>query len=303
MREHDLQIPIIVNEKMQIIDGQNRLEARRILTLPVPYIIATGMTLSDVQKINSTSKLWNSDDYTRSFIEQGNEHYRTYQDFRTTYGLPHEVSILLLAGRGSRATRRDFIRGEFRIHDLEGARTMGSLLQTHVRAVWPLGWKDSYFVRALYIANSRIGFEMDRFISALPAQRHLLQIYRSVDQFLLMIEDIYNSVAGRKKVAIRYGQTAYTNLSPDNKKHAAMSDAKRKSMGQTRQVREPDRSQKILDAMADGEPRNIFQICEAIGLPNDAKESVAKTCSYLRMKGELVRVEQGIYKKKAKPQK
>lgn len=235
MRDHDLLVPIIVNEKMQIIDGQHRVEARRELELPVPYIVGTGMDLSDVQKLNTTAKHWVSDDYARSYVEQGNQHYVTYMDFRKTYDLPHEASILLLAGRGPKALRRSFITGEFRIGDLEGARKMGSILFSQIKPIWPYGWRESHFIRALYIANSRIGFEMERFLRALPQNRQFLQPWRSIDQFLLMIEDIYNSVPG-KRVPIRYGKSltgaaAHKNAS---RGYAEMSDSKRKSMSTTK---------------------------------------------------------------------
>ena len=35
----DLEIPIIVNEKMEVCDGQHRLEAYKVLGKPVPYIV------------------------------------------------------------------------------------------------------------------------------------------------------------------------------------------------------------------------------------------------------------------------
>ena len=44
----DLEIPIIVNEKMEVCDGQHRLEAYKALDLPVHYIIKEGLTLGDI---------------------------------------------------------------------------------------------------------------------------------------------------------------------------------------------------------------------------------------------------------------
>lgn len=39
--------PIIVNEKMEVIDGQGRLEALRILKMPVDYIIQDGIGIKE----------------------------------------------------------------------------------------------------------------------------------------------------------------------------------------------------------------------------------------------------------------
>ena len=45
IEQRDLNIPIIVNEKMEVCDGQHRLEAYKALDLPVHYIIKEGLTL------------------------------------------------------------------------------------------------------------------------------------------------------------------------------------------------------------------------------------------------------------------
>ena len=42
MKEEQLKIPIIVNEKFQIIDGQHRFTAEKELGLPVYYMVQKG---------------------------------------------------------------------------------------------------------------------------------------------------------------------------------------------------------------------------------------------------------------------
>ena len=39
--------PIVVNEKMQVIDGQGRLEALKGLKMPIDYVIAEGAGLNE----------------------------------------------------------------------------------------------------------------------------------------------------------------------------------------------------------------------------------------------------------------
>ena len=51
--ERDLNIPIIVNEKMEVCDGQHRLEACKHHQLPVYYIVTDDWEIKQIQTINS----------------------------------------------------------------------------------------------------------------------------------------------------------------------------------------------------------------------------------------------------------
>lgn len=68
--------PIVVNEKMEIIDGQNRFEALKILGLPVEYIIRPGLGINDVIALNTHSKKWSMMDFLSSHAKQGNATYK-----------------------------------------------------------------------------------------------------------------------------------------------------------------------------------------------------------------------------------
>lgn len=50
--------PIIVNEKMEIIDGQHRFEASRELGMPIQYIIVEGIGREAVQDLNRAQLKW-----------------------------------------------------------------------------------------------------------------------------------------------------------------------------------------------------------------------------------------------------
>ena len=44
----DFQIPIIVNEKMEVCEGQHRLEAYKSLGMPITYMIKEGLVIQDI---------------------------------------------------------------------------------------------------------------------------------------------------------------------------------------------------------------------------------------------------------------
>ena len=78
---HQLLSPIIVNEKMEIIDGQHRLAAFKQLKKPVEYIVRPGTSKQDVVSINNSQKRWTPIMWIESFANSGNEDYQFFLDF------------------------------------------------------------------------------------------------------------------------------------------------------------------------------------------------------------------------------
>lgn len=73
--EKEILNPIIVNEKMEIIDGQGRFEALKALNRPIKYVIAQGSTIDDCQRMNRYNTKWNLSDFVKSYANSGNKNY------------------------------------------------------------------------------------------------------------------------------------------------------------------------------------------------------------------------------------
>ena len=73
--------PIVVNENMEVIDGQGRLAALKELSLPVPYIIAEGAGSKECMAMNINMSNWRVKDYVNSYAELGNENYIRFKKF------------------------------------------------------------------------------------------------------------------------------------------------------------------------------------------------------------------------------
>ena len=67
--------PICVNEKMEIIDGQNRLEACKKLGLPVHYYIVKGIGVEEARQMNIGRRNWTQLDYVKSYAAEGRIEY------------------------------------------------------------------------------------------------------------------------------------------------------------------------------------------------------------------------------------
>lgn len=72
-------VPILVNEKYEVIDGQHRLEIARKLKKKVPFIVIKGAGKKEIISINTTSRQWNIEDFINSYAEEGIEEYKRMQ--------------------------------------------------------------------------------------------------------------------------------------------------------------------------------------------------------------------------------
>lgn len=89
--------PIIVNEKLEIIDGQNRLGALKSLNLPVYYVVQEGLDVTACRNLNIGQTNWTTEDYIYSYADEGNQSYRRLaslmMEFQKQFGLQGIVAI------------------------------------------------------------------------------------------------------------------------------------------------------------------------------------------------------------------
>lgn len=85
IKEEQLIIPILVNEKYEIIDGQHRFFAASTLGLPVYYYMVPGYNIQQVKKANMVGLNWSVNDYMQMHIDLGNEHYKEFDELRRQF--------------------------------------------------------------------------------------------------------------------------------------------------------------------------------------------------------------------------
>jgi len=90
MKERDLMedFPILVDNNMNIIDGQHRFFARKLLGLPVYYNVSNVATCKDIHNVNTVSKNWQAMDYLKYYILSGKVEYIKFKKFMDDYSLP-----------------------------------------------------------------------------------------------------------------------------------------------------------------------------------------------------------------------
>ena len=72
-------MPIVVNENMDVIEGQHRLKACMELKIPVAYIISVKSSSKDIAIMNNSQKGWKNKDYIKHFSHKNHSNASTYR--------------------------------------------------------------------------------------------------------------------------------------------------------------------------------------------------------------------------------
>ena len=72
-------MPIVVNENLDVIEGQHRLKACMELKIPVAYIISVKSSSKDVAIMNNSQKGWKNKDYLKHFSHINHSNSATYK--------------------------------------------------------------------------------------------------------------------------------------------------------------------------------------------------------------------------------
>lgn len=107
--------PIIVNEKMEVIDGQGRLTALQRLNMPVEYIIAEGAGNKECIYMNMNMVNWKLLDFVKSYAEQGNENYQRLLSLIERYANGNLDIISTAVYRISKSKYRDIKSGSLQL--------------------------------------------------------------------------------------------------------------------------------------------------------------------------------------------
>jgi hypothetical protein len=198
--------PILVNEQMQIVDGQHRLEALKKLGIPVTYVMIEGLGMRDVQILNSATKTWTPLDYAKSYSEMGYTDYDVYLQFRKKYHLSHNILMSYLSAspdesmRGHTNTIHSFRSGGFKAADIKRANTLCQQL-IDMQQYYNRG-DSRAFALAFKIAASHPQYDHARMLAKTAEHPDYLKDSPYAEDYMRQLEKIYNFHCGVNRVKL-----------------------------------------------------------------------------------------------------
>lgn len=200
MREYPLVSIIMVNHRMEIIDGQHRYFACKELGLPINYVMVYGYGIKEVQVLNATGMNWSKVDYLETYVSRGDENYVKFKKFRETYPqLSFTLCVRLLSGLSSHRTKsydgvqgtvKDFENGTFQIKDLDKSHEIANMIVDY--APFFSRFNDLTFCLTLITIFDNPNYDHERMMKRLMVQPTALKPCKTQKQYQELLEEIYN---------------------------------------------------------------------------------------------------------------
>lgn len=119
-------VPILVNERMEVIDGQHRLEAAKRLDIPILFIIKAGAGATEVMQLNLRRGNWTVYDFIGFYSANGNHSYIKLNEYSVKFPDIGIIDIAMcLSDSKSRNIQRPLREGRYQI--IETDETIGCL--------------------------------------------------------------------------------------------------------------------------------------------------------------------------------
>jgi len=195
--------PIIVNDKMEIIDGQHRFQAWKKLGVPIAYYQVNGLTLGDVQVMNSSTKNWTPLDYAKSYSALGKPDYDIYLKFKSKYKLSHNVLLSYLGKinnldksdemgsiRGLNNTVQTFRKGLFQVVDEKKSEILCKDL-IEVQQYYKRGDSRSFAI-AFKIAHASPKYNHAQMMEKMALLGSTIKDSPFAEDYMRQLEKIYN---------------------------------------------------------------------------------------------------------------
>jgi hypothetical protein len=211
--------PILVNERMEVIDGQHRLLAAKDAGSFVYYIIISGYSLSEVHTLNLNQKNWSKSDYMDGYANKGIQSYiklKAFVEKNDDFGFGN---CLAMCSNISNATGNYTIAKKYNKDGVIGNKAevfedgtwvgkdfnLAQEWANKIRMIksYYSGYNKTTFVGTMITLFNHPHFDMSEFMHKLRLQPTALVDCSNRDQYKTLIEDIYN-YRSRNKVSFKY---------------------------------------------------------------------------------------------------
>lgn len=186
--------PIVVNGKMEIIDGQGRYEAKKKLGLPIYYIVDEKADIEDCRRMNKYNSSWSATDFAISYAMGGNVNYINL--VTTAKAIDRALSVTLtIAGKRNGKMNTAITSGDLKFTKADIVRTKE--YDRNIRAITDALALSTHrvnraFVSACAIMFGHKGYSQATMIEHCTVKRmEFVQIAKVADQ-LKEFEEIYN---------------------------------------------------------------------------------------------------------------
>lgn len=195
---------MVVDRNFFVIDGQHRLKAAAELGIAVRYVMEKAANEDTMHNLNKDQKKWNIMNHIDQFMKKNNTNYIHLHEFMTQFPCfkPTEA-MMFCKNKFVRVSAQEFENGLFKVNDMKVASKWAEKIAS-LKPLIPF-YNRGFFVRAVITCMSKPGFKLDEFIKKVNLRPKLMVNCGSVDQFIEVIENVYNHYrTDKEKINLRF---------------------------------------------------------------------------------------------------
>ncbi len=186
--------PIVVNEKMEVIDGQHRLLAAKALQVEIYYQVEKKLEATDIIRMN-INKSWAMGDFLNFYCTHHYPEYLKLRDFMKKHSLNLKVALNIAMGQ-THVGYADFKDGKFIFNDetLDGELDICWDTITYIKKMngYSPYTNSNRFWKSLLKLVRHPDFDATKWRSNLQKMVENFCGKATVDDYLSMMQHVYN---------------------------------------------------------------------------------------------------------------
>lgn len=191
-----LKHPIMVNENMEIIDGQHRFVYAKEHNLPVYYIVIGGLGKEDCVTMNNIRMAWNLADYINFYAKQGIDNYVILKNIIEKYTFASPTTLIgIVKTTGAGGSLLGAVKnGTFSVSTREYNKAIEKLefLKGIVQYVLSTSSRPSAIINAIAFAYDCPGVNKARLARQIKNYISMTTPAANLDMALKEVEKLYN---------------------------------------------------------------------------------------------------------------
>lgn len=189
--------------KLRIKQGHHRFIAAQKIGIPVKYVECNDK--APIHRLERTTRRWSMEDFLTSHCRDGRPEYTKVREYCEESGITLQAAISMLGGQsaGSGNFSDAFKSGDYEVNESSNHAYVVENIVLHMKKHRVKFYNNNLMVQAISKVVWLKEFDVIQFKSKIKSFNSFMEKKANLDQYLDMVEDIYNRQS-RSKLPLKF---------------------------------------------------------------------------------------------------